>query len=167
MPIKRQEGEFDILYASTTEPTGTPSPPEEEPSNYTRIGFVADLGDELSNEAQSATDRESSTHESVIYGTQSSGFTLTANTQEEDSGGTTGEDAGQLILRDAAIAQTIVYFLINPEDGSGTIVPDLEGVYGSCIVESFNYTRNAGEFKQFEVTCTNREQPTYFTATAP
>lgn len=164
MPIKRQEGEFDILYVSTTAPSGTPSPPEEEPSKYTYVGFVADLGDELNNEAQSTTDRESTTHESVIYGTQSSGFTLTCNTQEEDSGGTTGEDSGQLVLRDAAVAQTIVYFLINPEDGNGSTVASLEGVYGSCIVESFNYTRNAGEFKQFEVTCTNREQPTYFTA---
>ena len=165
MPIKRQEGEFDILYVSTTAPSGTPSPPEEEPSKYTRVGFVADLGDELNNEARSTTDRESTTHESVIYGTQSSGFTMTCNVQEESAADATEEDAGQIDVRDASINQTIVYWLIEPEDGNGTTVVGLERAYGSAIVESFSYTRNAGEFKQFETTFTNREQPTYETTT--
>jgi len=161
MSIIRQEGEFDVLYVATSEPSTKTDPSD---SAYTRVGLVDDLSDELSNEAQSTLDRDTDTHEDVSYGQQSSSASITANVQEEDDGGTTTEDAGQIDLRDAAIDQDIVFWLINPEDGDGNTVTGLDGVHAESIVESFNYTRNAGEFKQFEVDLTNRVQPTFFTA---
>lgn len=243
MPIKRQEGEFDILYWSAFEPTdGTD--PKQDPANYDRVGLVADLDDDLTNEAQSTTDRASSTHQSVIYGTQSSGVSIVCNTVEtRDAGGsltgdptansgtagdktltiatdaddtisvsdgdmislgshsyhylirstldlgnstsgsvdiaprlqadigggnvvslkTTGEDPVQLVLRDAAINQNEGWWLIHPEDGDGNAQTGLEGGHGRAIVEDFNYTRNAGDFKQFELSLTNKDTPSFFT----
>lgn len=160
MPIKRQEGEFDILYVADSEPT---TKSDTGDAAYTRVGFVQDVGDELSNEAQSVTDRESSTHQSVIYGTQSSGFDITCSVKEESSGGTTEEDPGQIDIRDAALNQNQVWWIIEPEDGSGTTVTGLERAYGRSIVESFNYTRNAGDFKEFQASFTNKDAPTYET----
>jgi len=161
MSISRQEGEFDILYVTDTDPGSATA--RKDSSNYTKVGLLGDLSDELSNDTQSTLDRASSQHESIIYGQQSSSVDLTCNVQKEDSGGTTTEDAGQIILRDAAVNQDIVHWLIVPEDSSGTEITGLEGEYGASAVESISNTRNAGEFKQFEVSLTNRKQPSYYT----
>lgn len=161
MGLERQEGEQDILYATTTDP-GSASASKND-TNYTKVGLLGDLSDELSNETQSTLDRASSQHESVIYGQQSSSLDLTCNVQKENNSNTVTEDPGQIILRDAAINQNTVYWLIQPEDSNGNPVTGLEGEYGSSVVESISNTRNAGEFKQFDVSLTHREQPTYFT----
>lgn len=162
MSLRRQEGEFDILYATTTDPGSASA--YKDSSNYTKVGLLGDLSDEQSNDTQSTLDRASTQHESVIYGQQSSSVTLTCNVQKDNDSGTTTEDPGQLILRDAAIDQDIVYWLIQPEDDQGSVITGLEGEYGSSVVDSVENTRNAGDFKQFDVSLTNREQPTYFTA---
>jgi len=243
MSLRRQEGEFDILYWSRFEPTSG-SNPKQNPANYSRVGLVDDLSDELSNEAQSTLDRASDQHESVIYGQQSSSASLTANVQDErDAGGTitgdptvqsapqgdqsvtidtdsddsitlndgdiftfgshdfhyiarssldlgnsssgsvdiapklqsglgggnlvslqpTSEDPVQLVIRDSGVSQRKGWWLIHPEDGDGNAQTGLEALWGLSIVESFNYTRNAGEFKQFEVDLTNKQAPSFFT----
>lgn len=81
MGLRRQEGEFDILYYSRFEPTSGGSP-KENPSNYSRVGLVADESDEISNDVQSTLDRASSQHESVVYGQQSSSEDVTCNVQK-------------------------------------------------------------------------------------
>lgn len=91
MSLRRQEGEFDILYVSRFEPTSG-TDPKQDPANYSRFGLLADLSDEVSNDTQSALDRASSQHESVIYGQQSSSETLTANVQKTDGGGSVTND---------------------------------------------------------------------------
>lgn len=161
MSLRRQEGEFDILYVTTTDP-GSASAYKDD-TNYTKVGLLGDLSDEESNDTQSALDRASTQHESVIYGQQSSSVTLTCNVQKDNDSGTTTEDPGQIILRDAALNQDIVYWLIQPEDSGGSIITGLEGKYGNSAIESVENTRNAGDFKQFDVSLTNREQPVYFT----
>lgn len=161
MSLRRQEGEFDILYATTTDP-GTASA-RKDPANYTKVGLLGDLSDEESNETQSTLDRASTQHESVIYGQQSSSVDLTCNVQKDNASGTTTEDPGQIILRDASLNQNIVHWLIIPEDDQGNSISGLEGKYGAAVLESVSNTRNAGEFKQFEVSMQNRKQPTYFT----
>ena len=60
MPLSRQEGEFDILYATTTDP-GTTSARQDD-TNYTRVGLLSDLSDEVSNDTQSTLDRASTQH---------------------------------------------------------------------------------------------------------
>lgn len=91
MSLRRQEGEFDILYVSLYEPTDGTNP-KQDPANYSRFGLLADLSDEISNDTQSTLDRASTQHESVIYGQQSSSETLTANVQKEDGAGSVTGD---------------------------------------------------------------------------
>jgi len=160
----RQRGKFDILYATTTDPASGTNTDKTDPTNYTRVGLLQDLGDEFTNETDTTVDRDTGTHEDAVATTQSSSIDVTCNVQRVDSGGSTGEDAGQLIIRDAAQNQDRVWWLINPEDSVGTTLTGLELVYGSGVVESFDYTRNQGDFKQFEASLTNKEQPTYQTA---
>jgi len=243
MGLRRQEGEFDILYWSRFEPT-TGTDPKQDPSNYSRLGFVGDLDDEVSNETQSTLDRASTQHESVIYGQQSSGVSITANVQksrdaggsltgdptassgtagdksltintdsdddidvspgdmialgshdywyrvesslnlgnstsgsvdiaprlQEDIGGgntvslvTQREDPVQRVVRDAAVAQDNSWFLVYPEDENGNALTGLEGEHGFGVIESITNTRNAGEFKQFEIEMTSKIAPTFFT----
>jgi len=243
MGLRRQEGEFDILYWSRFEPT-TGTNPKEDPANYSRLGLVGDLSDEISNETQSTLDRASTQHESVIYGQQSSGVSITANVQKtrDEGGSVTGsptassgtagdksltintgagdaidvstgdmialgshdywyrvenslnlgngssksldiaprlqsgigggnsvslvtkrEDPVQRVLRDAAVAQDNSWFLVYPEDDTGSPLTGLEGEYGFGVVESITNTRNAGEFKQFEIEMTSKIAPSFFT----
>lgn len=161
MGLERQEGEFDILYVTTTDP-GSASARKDE-SNYTKVGLLADLSDDMDNDIQSTLDRASTQHESVIYGQQSSSLDATANVQKENSSNTVQIDPGHKILRDAAVNQTIVHWLVQPEDSGGTEITGLDGQYGAGAVESISNSRNAGEFKQFDFSITNRKQPTYFT----
>jgi len=163
MSIRRQEGENDVLYVTTTDPGSTSA--RKDPSNYTRVGLLADLSDDISNETQSTLDRASTQHESVIYGQQSSSVDFTCNVQKEDSSGTTTEEPGQIIVRDAAVDQDVLHYLVLPEDDQGNKISGLEGEYGAVVVESISYTRNAGEFKQFEASGAGRKQPSFFTTT--
>jgi hypothetical protein len=243
MGLRRQEGEFDILYWSLFEPT-TGTNPKEDPANYSRLGFVGDLSDEISNETQSTLDRASTQHESVIYGQQSSSVSITANVQKtRDEGGsvtssptassgtagdksltintgtgdaidvstgdmialgshdywyridgslnlgnsasgsidieprlqadigggntvslvTKREDPVQRVVRDAAVSQSTAWFLVYPEDGSGNAQTGLEAEHGFGVLESITNTRNAGEFKQFEIEMTSKIAPDFFT----
>jgi len=242
MSLRRQEGEFDVFYWSRFEPTSG-TDPKQNPDNYSRVGLLADLSDEISNETQSTLDRASSQHESIIYGQQSSSESLTCNVQkargdgslsgdptassatagdstltintdsddtidvsdgdvialgshdyfylvrsslslgnstsgsidiapklQADIGGgnvvslkSDAEDPVQLVIRESGVAQRKGYWLINPEDGSGSTQTGLEGVHGQAAIESVSNTRNSGEFKQFEIEMTNGVQPTYFT----
>lgn len=243
MSLRRQEGEFDVLYWSRFEPTSG-TDPKQNPDNYSRVGLLADLSDEISNDTQSTLDRASSQHESVVYGQQSSSESLTFNVQktrsqggstagdptvsaasagassltvntdsddtvdlnvgdmialgshdyhylvrsslslgnsssgsidiapklQADLGGgnvlsvtTDAEDPVQLVLRDSAVQQRDGYWLINPEDKQGNTQTGLEAVRGRAVVESISNTRNAGEFKQFEIELVNGIAPTYFT----
>ena len=159
----RQRGQFDILYVTTTDPTSGTNTDPTDPANYTRVGLLQDLGDEFTNETDTTVDRDTGKHEDAVATTQSSSVDVTCNVQKSD-GGTPGEDAGQLIFRNAAQDQDRVWFLINPEDSGGSTRTGLELVHGSGVVESFSYTRNQGDFKQFESSLTNKEQPTYTTA---
>ena len=99
----------------------------------------------------------------MIYGQQSSSLSLTCNVQKENDSNTVQEDAGQILLRDAALTQDRVYFLIQPEDDTGSPLTGLEGVSGSGVADSISNTRNAGEFKQFDMSLTGGEQPNFFT----
>jgi len=244
MGLRRQEGEFDILYWSRFEPT-TGTDPKQDPANYSRVGLLGDLSDEVSNETQSTLDRASSQHESVIYGQQSSSIDITCNVlKSRDSGGSITndptidgaqsqedqtidistdaddeidvsdgdviaisghdhfylvrsslnlgngasntvdiapklqsdlsggetvslksdtEDPVQLVIRESATQQRGGWFLVYPEDDNGNALTGLEGEHGRVALDSFNYTRNAGEFKQFEASGTGQQQPTFFT----
>jgi len=161
MSLRRQEGENDILYVSTSDPGSTSA--RKDSTNYEKFGLLSDLSDEVSNETQSTLDRASTQHESVIYGQQSSSVDATANVQKENDSNTTTEDPGQILVRDAAMDQDIVHYLIQPEDDGGTPVTGLEGEYGAFVVESISNTRNAGEFKQYEISGQGRKQPSFFT----
>jgi len=161
MSLRRQEGEYDILYATTTDP-GTDTA-RKDPANYTRVGLLSDLDTSLSNDAQSALDRDSSQHESVIYGQQSSAVNATVNVQEENESGTTTEEPGHVLLRDATLNQDVVHYLIQPEDDTGSAITGLDGEYGAFVVEEFNRTSNSGEFKQYDISGAGRKQPTFFT----
>jgi len=158
MGLRRQEGEYDILYVTDSAPTTA-----TDSSEYTRVGLLADLDTSLSNDAQSALDRDSSQHESVIYGQQSSAVNATVNVQEETDGGSVEEDSGHILLRDAALNQDMVFYLVVPEDDTGTEISGLELEYGSFVVEEFSRTANSGEFKQYDISGTGREQPTFET----
>ena len=159
----RQEGKFDVLYVSATDPaSGTGTNPEQQASNYTRVGLLDGLSNSLSNDTNSTIDRDSKTHQDVVASVQSSEVTITANVLKEASG-TTGIDDGHVLVRDAAYNQDDLFWLIQGEDGSGTPVTDLEGVYGKSLVTDYEVTRDAGDFKQFDSTFTNKEQPTTFT----
>jgi len=243
MGLRRQEGEFDILYWSRFEPTSG-TDPRQNPANYSRVGLLADLSDEVSNDTQSTLDRASTQHESVIYGQQSSSASLTCNVQktrtedatlsgdptvssasagvntltvntdtddsidlssgdmiglgshphhyivrsslslsasssgtidiaprlQEDIGGGNnvsikeqGEDPVQQVLKESANSQRNGYLLIVPEDDTGAVVSGLEGVHARSVIESISTSRNAGEFKQLDVSVTNKIAPTYFT----
>jgi len=161
MSLRRQEGENDVLYATTTDPGSASA--RKDPSNYTKVGLLSDLSDEVSNETQSTLDRASTQHESVIYGQQSSSVDFTCNVQKENSSGTTTEDPGQIVVRDAALNQNVMHYLVLPEDDQGNKITGLEGEYGAVVLESITNTRNAGEFKQFEASGAGRKQPTFFT----
>jgi len=162
MSLRRQEGENDVLYATTSDPG---SGNYKDPNNYKKVGLLSDLSDEVSNETQSTLDRASTQHESVIYGQQSSSVDFTCNVQKEDSSGTTQEDQGQIEVRDAALNQDVLHYLVLPEDDQGNKISGLEGEYGAVVLESITNTRNAGEFKQFEASGAGRKQPTFFTTT--
>jgi len=162
-PNKREEGELSVIWATTTDPsTQTGTDPEQDETNYTRVGLVADLSNALENETNSAADRDSADHQDIVLGVQSSNVSLTCNVQQEDSGGTAGEDAGTLILRDAAYDQTQIYWLIVPYENSSQVT-GLEGVYSSGYVTSVEKTRDFGEFAQYSLEIENREKPSTFT----
>ena len=161
MAIDRQRGKLDILYLAVSEPTAATDPND---AAYTRIGLLQDLGDEFTNETDTTADRDTGTHEDAVTTTQSSGVDITCNVQKSD-GGTVREDIGQRSVRDAALAQTEVWWLINPEDDQGSTIAGLEGVHSNGFVESFSYTRNQGDFKQFEASLINRSAPSFFTTT--
>lgn len=157
MSLRRQEGEFDFLYVAASKPTD-----RETTAGYTKVGLLSDLDSSVSNDAQSALDRASSQHESVIYGQQSSVVNGTVNVKKEE-GGTTAEDAGQVLLRDAAVDQDNIFYLIMPKDEDGNNISGLEAEYGSFVVEDFSRTANSGEFKQYDFSGAGREQPSFFT----
>lgn len=161
MSLRRQEGEFDVLYATTTDPGSATA--RKDTTNYTKVGLLSDLDTSLSNDAQSALDRASSQHESVIYGQQSSAVNATVNVQKDNDSGSTTEDPGHVLLRDATVDQDVVHYLIQPEDSSGSAITGLDGEYGAFVVEDFSRTSNSGEFKQYDFSGAGRKQPTFFT----
>jgi hypothetical protein len=154
MPNIKLEGKEPELYVSTSEPT---SPTES--TEYDRAGLIVDLTPiELENEEISAVDRDDGAHDSPVYGTQNSSWQLTANALQEDTSGTVGPDVGQTMIRDAALNQNRIYWLIEPP-------PDLDGWHGQSIITNYNETANTGDVAQYDASFANVGAPTSYTNT--
>jgi hypothetical protein len=155
MPNIKLEGKEVILYVSDSEPASA-----TDESNYTRAGLVADLTPvELENEEIEAVDRDDGAHDAPVYGTQSSSWSCTANSLKEDDTGTVGIDAGHKLVRDAALNQDPVYFLMKPS------TTDLEMVHGRSLLTNYSEQADTGSVKTWEVQATNVGKPTFDTVT--
>lgn len=155
MADERIQGKRYTLYVTTTDPsTATGTSPEQNKTNYTIVGKVANLSPTSSWSTIEATDRDAGSVVDALTDALTVGLDVSVNIQRDDGTGTIAEDAGHDILTDAhgTSAQDVVYWLILPEDPQGTTIIGLRGFYSKGRVESWNPGFDTGSTAQYEYT---------------
>lgn len=137
----------ELTYVTTSAPgSGAAS---RLPASYTRAGMVISDTLAMSRNMIPADDKDSGEGTTVIPGRSSGSISLQGNRPKDGN-------AGQIIIRDAYLARTLVYFL-KTDNTIGDVA-----TYGTGYVETYEEGSDDESVRTFTATINVQGLPTWF-----
>jgi len=136
------------FYVSTTDP-GTETA-RRLPSNYTKVGLLTSNPLSLSRNMINADDKDSGDGTTEEYGRISGNVSISGNRAKDGN-------AGAMIVRDAHMAKTTLYFL-----QSDNTIGD-QASHGVCKVSTYNEGSDDESIRKMDATLNIQGVPVFFT----
>ena len=147
MPNTKDNARNELLYVTTTEPVGESA--KRLPSNYTQVGLVKSDNIGLSVNMIDANDKDVGIYNEVIPGRITGQISISGNRPKDGN-------AGQLIIRNALIAESLLYWL-KSDNTAGD-----EAVHGTAYVDNYEEGSDDETVRSFTLSMTTQGQFTFF-----